>query len=610
MGSLRAVADSTIAFAVLGAVVVLFVWNRLPVELVAIGAGLVLWATGVLDLDQVLAGYGDATVVLIASLFVVSEALDATGATTWAGQRMIERAGDDGRKLLVSVMVLVAVLTALISVNGAVAALLPMVVVVAVRLGRSPSQLAMPLAFAAHAGSMLALTGTPVNVIVSDYALDAGFERFGYLEFALAGIPLLLGTIAICVVAGPRLLPQRTARSVPTDLSDHARTVLGSHLAGTGVARLRVGDGSPLIGRTMADLQGGDVEGAAILGVAHARTGGGLPVPAVPIDAGDVVLARGEAAALAALAAGHGLEVVADGGALGGGDALVGRSAGLGEVVVAPRSALVGNRVFPGMVTDSGDFVVLAVSRQGRHVDEETALAVGDVLVLQGTWDALDRTVDDADVLVVDRPDLVRRQAVPMGPKAREAVGVLAAMVVLLVTGVVPTVVAGLLAAGAMVLLGVLTTEQAYRGISWTTVVLVGAMIPMSTAIQQSGAAGQLADALVAIVGDGSPYLLLLGLFVLTAVFGQLISNMATALIVIPIAVAAAAELGVSARPVLMSVTIAAAAALLTPVATPANLMVMGPGGYRFGDYWKLGLPVLIWFGVVAVLLVPQIWRF
>ncbi len=197
-----------------------------------------------------------------------------------------------------------------------------------------------------------------------------------------------------------------------------------------------------------------------------------------------------------------------------------------------------------------------------------------------------------------------------MGPKAREAVGVLAAMVVLLVTGVVPTVVAGLLAAAAMVLLGVLSTEQAYLGISWTTVVLVGGMIPLSTAIQQSGAAGQLADALVAVVGDRSPYLLLLGLFVLTAIFGQLISNMATALIVIPIAVTAAADLGVSVRPVLMSVTIAAAAALLTPVATPANLMVMGPGGYRFGDYWKLGLPVLAWFGIVAVVLVPQIWRF
>lgn len=170
--------------------------------------------------------------------------------------------------------------------------------------------------------------------------------------------------------------------------------------------------------------------------------------------------------------------------------------------------------------------------------------------------------------------------------------------------------VAGLLAAGAMILLGVITLEQAYRGINWTTVVLVGAMIPMSVAMQVTGAAERIATALVDVVGDASPYLLLLGVALLTAAFGQLISNMATAIIVIPIALSAAAELGVSARPVLMCVTVAAAAAFLTPVATPVNLMVMGPGGYRFGDYWKLGLPLLLLFLVVATFLVPVFWPF
>jgi di/tricarboxylate transporter len=181
---------------------------------------------------------------------------------------------------------------------------------------------------------------------------------------------------------------------------------------------------------------------------------------------------------------------------------------------------------------------------------------------------------------------------------------------VLLATGAVPAVVAGLLAAGAMILLGVITLEQAYRGINWTTVVLVGAMIPMSVAMQVTGAAERIATALVDVVGDASPYLLLLGVALLTAAFGQLISNMATAIIVIPIALSAAAELGVSARPVLMCVTVAAAAAFLTPVATPVNLMVMGPGGYRFGDYWKLGLPLLLLFLVVATFLVPVFWPF
>jgi di/tricarboxylate transporter len=181
-------------------------------------------------------------------------------------------------------------------------------------------------------------------------------------------------------------------------------------------------------------------------------------------------------------------------------------------------------------------------------------------------------------------------------------------MVILLATGAVPPAVAGLLAACALVLLGVLTVEQAYRGISWTTIVLVGGMISLSTAMSTTGAANELADGLVSVVGDAGPYALLFGLFLLTAVLGQLISNMATALIVIPIAVSAAADMDVSAKPVLMAVTVSAAAAFLTPVATPANLMVMEPGGYRFTDYWKLGLPLLALFGVVAVFLVPVFW--
>lgn len=616
-------ADSTIAFLILGGVVGLFVWNRLPVELVAIGAALSIWATGLLEIEQVLRGFGDPTVILIASLFVVSEGLDATGVTTWAGQQMIARAGPDPRKLLVLVMLLVAVLTALITVNGAVAALLPMVVVLAIRLGEAPSRLVMPLAFAAHAGSMLALTGTPVNVLVSEAAFDAGVGRFGYIEFALAGVPLLVGIVTIAMVLGPRVLPERRAKSIPPDLSRHARTLYQAYLADVEGARLRVLEGSALVGRVPAELAMADVHGTArLVGVtrAGARPGSGSGSGTgsdsgerltTPLAVGDTLLVRGPSEVLLRWAEPLGLLHVE--GPISDEEAqlLVGRGSGIGEVVVAPRSELIGQPVFPGMVTDSGDFVVLAVQRAGVDLGpEEVPLAAGDTLLLQGTWDALEATEADPDVLVVDPPALVRRQAVPMGPGARRAVAILAAMVVLLITGAVPTVVAGLLAAVAMVLTRVLTTDQAYRGISWTTVVLVGGMIPLSDAIQSSGAATLIADELVAAVGDLGPRALLLGLFVLTAVFGQLISNTATALIVIPIAVTAATELGVSPQPVLMAVGIAAAASFLTPVATPANLMVMGPGGYRFGDYWKLGLPMLLWFGVVAVGLVPLIWSF
>jgi di/tricarboxylate transporter len=522
------VADSTVVFILLGVVVVLFVSNRLPAEVVAVGTALSLWATDILELDEALAGFGDPTVLYIAGLFVVSEALDASGVTSWAGRRLVAGAGESRSRLLLLLMLVCAGLTALISVNGAVAALVPVVVVTAVQLRRPPSQLLMPMAFAAHAGSMLALTGTPINVIASNAAKDAGSDYFGFFEFTLVGVPLLAGTVAIILLLGARVLPERTPRHMPADFSAHARVLLHHY-------ELDETAGGPLFDR------------------------------------------RG----------------------------------GVAEVVIPPRSGMVGETVFPGMVTDSGDLVVLAVQRNGEDLGPgEAVLEAGDTLLLQGSWEALETNLEDPDVLVVDDPAVVRRQAVPFGPGARRTTAVVGAMVVLLATGAVPPAVASLLAAGALVLLRVVTLEQSYRAISWTTVVLVAGMIPLSTAMVVSGAADELADLLVDVVGDGSPYALLAGVFAMAAVLGQLVSNTATALILIPIALSAAGELDVSVRPVLMSLAVACAAALLTPVATPANMMVMGPAGYRFGDYARLGVPLLGWFFVVSVGIVPIIWRF
>lgn len=597
--------DIAISFAILGVVVALFISNRVPVGIVAIGAALSLWATGVLDLEQVLAGFGDPSVLFIASLFVVSEGLDATGVTTWAGQQLIDRAGTGRNRLVTMTMVLVALLTALISVNGAVAALLPVVVVMAVRLGRSPSQLLMPLVFGAHAGSMLALTGTPVNVIVSEAAVGAGEAGFGFFEFAFAGIPLLLGSIAVVVFFGDKLLPARTAKVIPPDLSLHARTLVEQYRLEDGAAWLRIREGSPLVGRPRAELELSAYPELRLVGVQDRDH---TPPGERHLVLGDVLMVRGSAEEVAVLAADMVLAIREDT-VSDVSERLIDRTRGLAEVVVPPRSELVGTPVFPGMVTSSGDLVVLAVQRGGEDLGPaETALAAGDTLLLQGTWSALDDKLASPEVLVVNSPDVVRRQAVPLGAGAKRALVVLAGMVIALATGIVPAAVAGLVAACALVLLRVVSPEGAYRSISWTTVVLVAGMLPLSTAMAQTGAADLIAQQLVAFVGDAGPYALLAGLFVLTVIFGQLISNMATALIVIPIAIAAAGDLGLSVRPVLMSVTIAAAAAYLTPVATPVNMMVMGPAGYEFGDYWKLGLPLIGVSFVVSVLLVPLIW--
>ncbi len=589
--------------------IALFAWNRLPVIIVAIGAALALWATGAVTLEQAMAGFGDRAVLFIASLFIVSAALEKTGVTAWAGQLLIAKAGENRRtRLLVIIMAAVGCLSALISGGGAVAALMPVVVMAAIRLRQSPSQLLMPLAFAAHAGSNLLLTGAPKNILVSEALEDAGMKGFAFAEFALVGLPLLAGTMLIILLLGKHLLPAQSSARLPADFSRHAQTLVEHYGLSDGVFRLRLRSTSLYLGKAPAEL---DLAGDPRLQLIAVQEGAtGKPLRAPTISVGDYLLVKGEAEAIANLAAEKHLALREEGAEDEAGPSLFNRRSGLAEVVIPPRSALIGRPMFPGMITDSGDLVVLAVQRAGVDLETGDVLQPGDTILLEGSWKALDVHLDDRDVLVVNSPDLVRRQAVPMGAGAGVAVAVLAGLVVMLATGIVPPAVAGLVSAGLLILAGTISVEQSYRAINWTTVILVGAMMPLSTAMVQSGAAQLVADHLVALTGGAGPVVFLAGLFVLTASLGQIMSNTATTMLVIPIAMAAAAGMGVSPRPILMSLCIAGAASFLTPIATSTNMMVMGPGGYSFNSYWKLGTPLMIWFFVMAVFYVPLVWRF
>jgi di/tricarboxylate transporter len=522
------VSDATITFVVLGAAVVLFVWNRLPVAVVAMGVALSLYGAGVIDVNAAFAGFGDPTVVFIASLFVISEALDATGVTTWAGQRLVAAAGDSG-KLVVFLLLLAAGLSAVLTPNGAVAALLPLTVLAAVRTGRAPSRLLIPMAYSAYAGALLVLMGSPVNVLVSEEAERTGGDAFGFFSFALVGVPLVAGIVGLVVWLGPRLLPERAPRALPPDLSEHARTLVEDYTL-----------------------------------IRHA----------VP-------------------------------------DALFTRVSGAAEVVVPPRSELIGLDLVPGMATPSGDLVVLAVRRAGADLGpRDGPLREGDVLLLEGPWPMLEHHLGGDEVLVVDAPDAVRRQVVPLGPGARRALLVVGAMVVALAAGLMPPAVAGVLAAGALILLQVVSVDQAFRAVEWTAVVLIAGLIPLSHALQTTGAADDLADLVLDVVGGAGPHVLLIVLALVAVALSVAVSNTATALILLPVATSAAQALDVSTRPVLMSLGVACACSFLTPISTPGNLMIMGPAGYRFGDYWRFGVPCTALFLLIAVFWVPVVWRF
>ena len=525
----------TSTFVILGLAIIAFVSGKVPLAIVAVGVSLALWATGVLGLEQALAGFADPTVILIACLFVVSEALDATGVTAWVGQQVIRRAGTQRIRLTVVIVLISAVLTAFISINGAVAALIPVVVVVAARAGIVPSKLLLPLAFAASAGSLLTLTGSPVNLLLSETAAASGGRTFGFFEFALVGAPIVLCTAAILALAGGRLLPDRS----PERLAEGVRD--GHEAARTLRRSYRLADEHKLIGTRQ----------------------------------------------------------------------------GVAEVMITPRSSLIGREVSVGMTTRDEALIILAVRQGGIDATEvmrdemsgKIIIQAGDAVLVQGPWDALERYVRSSDVIPVTSPHALRR-SVPLGQGAKRSLGILIVMVVLLATGLVPPVVTGLLAVGALVLSGVLNVPQMFRSIAWTTVVLIAGMIPLSTAFTASGADAVIAQVVLGLLGDASPHLALLALGILTIVLGQFISNVATVLVIAPISLALAQSLEVSVQPFMMSLIVVGAASFLTPIATPANLMVMQPAGYRFGDYWRLGLPLTLLFLAFGVLYVPLLWPF
>lgn len=595
--------DATLSLLVLAGTVVLFVWNRLPVGLVAVISALTLYVTGLVDADDAVAGFGEPIIVFIAGLFVVSEGLDAAGVTGWAGHALVRRAGTRRAGLLLGLMALSALLGAFVTPNGAAAALLPVTVVAARRAGLLPAALLMPVAFAASAGALLVLSGSTVNVIVSDALDERTGAGFGFFEFGLIGLPLVVVTIIVCLAGSRRLVPTRQPEEASADLSGHVETVVEHYSLERGFYRLLAEPGASIIGTSpgaaVADT------GLTLIGVQQADDSPGAPDQ--PIVGGDVVVVSGESAAAERFAVEHDLTVQSEPVVRARKERLVSDHVGVVEVVIPPRSGLVGEVVFPGKVRSG--LTLLTVSRYGRsRGPRSTQLHEGDMMLLHGPWAAVTELTRNADVLPVNDPELIRRQNAPLGRRAWLALTVLTVTVVMLASGVTSPAVAALTGAGLMVLTRVITPYQAYRAVSWQTIVLVGGLIPLAAAISASGAADIVAGLIVDLVAGADARVLLAILFVLTFVLGQVVSNTATVLIVVPIALAAGTAAGVAAAPVLMLVAVAGAASFLTPIATPANMIVMGAAGYRFGDYWKLGLAVtLAWF-VVAIALIPVIW--
>ena len=623
-----------LTFLILAITIFLFIWGRIRSDIVALLSLLTLFLTGILNVEQALAGFGNSTVIMIAALFVVGEGLSRTGVTAWAGEQMLNVAGSNKTRFLVVLMLGTALLSAFISNTGTVATLMPAVVSAAWSVGSVPARFLMPLAFAANTGGLLALTGTPPNIIVADILAGAGFTPFGYFEYALIGFPLLLASVAYMTLAGQKLLPERPSGEPPIDLGTAVDELTESYALQEDLFQLRVRRGSGLVGQTLSQAGLGRDYGLSVLriepvvdadvnqygpprqvrnGLERLRLDDSslLPGPETTIQANDRLWVKGgrESIERAMVHFNLGLQPADDADAQLTGS-LLSHEVGLAEVLITARSDYIGQTVARGQFAAKFNIQVLSIRRREGVVDRQTAkLAAGDSLLVRGTWEAIGRLENERRYfVVVGSPEAMARQVVEPSPQAILAVVTLVGMIVLMVTGLVPTVIAALMAAVVMVLGRCLTMEAAYRAISWSSVVLIAAMIPMSMALQVTGGAEFLANGLVNTLGALHPLALMAGVFLLTTSFSQVIHNTATTVLIAPIVLQAALDLGVSPYPMLMIVAVSASTAFLTPIGTTTNLMVMTPGGYRFGDYVRVGLPLALLFLMVSLVLIPVIW--
>lgn len=615
-----------LTFAILAITIALFVWGKLRSDVVALLALLALYLTNILDLPQTLAGFGDSTVIMIAALFVVGEGLSQSGATAWLSSRLRSLAGGRPVRLLVAMMIIAASLSAFMSNTGAVAALMPAVVAAAWSVGSVPAKYLMPLALAANSGGMLTLTGTPPNIVVADSLTSAGFAPFGFFEFGLIGLPLLAVTILYVVLLGVRMLPDRTNLAPPADLDMSVGEWADAYSLHGKLFRLRVRAQSKLAGMTLAESGLGNEYEITVVSIKHHPDrhreplieGWGMDDVLMPdgntvLRPGDELLVRATAPIIEQAMADFNFGVqVLDEYAEPLSGTLLSHEIGLAEVLVTPRSGFIGQTLAESNFYKRYRVQVLGVLRNNELAKRQRVkLQFGDSLLVRGSWANIEQLVNERrNFVVVGRPEAMAQQIVDISRDTMVAGGILLAMIALMVSGVVPTVIAAVGAAVAMVLFGCLNAEQAYRGISWSSVVLIAAMIPMSTALQVTGGAELIANALVNTLGAMGPLVLMAGVFVLTSGFSQVISNTATTVLVAPIILATALSLGLSPYPFLMIVAVGASSALLTPIGTPPNLLVMAPGGYSFGHYLRVGFPLVVLYLVVSLLLIPLIWPF
>ena len=586
--------EQGIVYAIILLTLALPMWERWRYDLVAL-LGLVLLAVlGIIPASEAFAGYGHPAVITVAAVLVVSRGLQNAGVVDVLA-RWIGSVGENLSLQLAALCGLVALASAFMNNVGALAVFMPVAIRMAHKSGRSPALYLMPLAFSAHFGGMMTLIGTPPNIIMSSFREQYGGAPFRMFDFAPLGLGITFFSVAFIALVGWRLIPQRRAGATTRALFE-----IENYLT-----EVRIPPGTPLDGRPVRELR--IITEADVLIVRIKRGEQRLPAPSSfeVLHAEDILMVRADADSLSAFISDAGLEL-AESKPLRE-EALQSGAVTLIEVIVTAESPLVRRTARNLNLRWRYGVNLLAVSRRGARLKAELSaiqLAVGDILLLQAPRETLQETLQSLGCLPLAGRDL------QLGRPRRVllSTGIFAISMFAAAIGLLPVQITMTLAACAMLMAGLLTLREAYASIDWPIIVLLGAMLPLGEAMEVTGGAQLIADQILRVAGIFSPAGMLVIILLVTMFLSDIVKNAAAVVLMAPIAIGVAHGLGASIDPFLIAVTIGGSCAFLTPIGHQSNVLVLEPGGYKFGDYWRLGLPIELIIVAVAVPLMLWLW--
>lgn len=601
-----------------------FVTGKIRSDLVALCALSLLVLFQIIDATEALSGFASSVVIMMIGLFVVGGAIFQTGLANIVSGKLLKLAGNNETRLLITVMLSGSLIGAFVSNTGTVAVMLPIVVSLAAAAKVNPGRLLMPLAFASSMGGMLTLIGTPPNMVISETLEKAGYGALTFFSFTPVGlICLIVGTILIIIFS--KLFLKDNNKSQPTDKGERSlEELVKQYRLSQNLYRLQIGEHSPIVHKTLKEISLSTAYHVHISEVRRRQSAKNpffktinheLAGPDTKLNTNDIIYVTGDYDDVVTLAADHQLKLLSDqviekDGVTSHEDFAAG-GIGIAEILIPSNSRHINQQIKQSGFRENYNVNILGIQRKGSYlltVLKEEKIRAGDALLIQGDWKSIARLSSEHEDLVVVGQPIEAAAKRPLHHKAPIAATIMLLMIIAMIINIVPAVICIIVAAILMVITGCLPNmESAYKTINWESVVLIGAMIPMSIAIEKTGAAQLISQQLVSSLGVYGPIFLLAGIYFATSLMTLFISNTACAVLFAPIALSAAISIGVSPMPYLFAVSIGASMCFAVPFSTPPNALVMSAGRYKFMDYVKVGLPVQILLGIAMVIALPLI---